>query len=62
MRWHEGLGKVVVWYYDIKEADATGVTEKHMDDAIESGDSYDCLEFSSVPEIKEWLKVAGKTS
>ena len=62
VRWHADVGKVVVWYYDIEEAGAAGVTEKHMGDAIESGDSYDCLEFSSVSEIKNWLKAAGKTS
>lgn len=60
VRWHPGSNAVVVWYYDIVEADRAAVSESNMDKAIECGDSYsyDCLEYSSVPEIKEWLKAS----
>ncbi len=58
VRWHAGSSVVVVWYYDIVEAERADVSESNMDDAIESGESYDCLEYSSVSEIKKWLEAS----
>jgi len=55
VRWCESTEAVVVWYYDVVEAEAGGIDEEQMIDAIDKGESYDCLEYSSVSEIKRWI-------
>ena len=54
VRWCELTEAVVVWYYDVVEAEAGGIDE-------EQGDSYDCLEYSSVSEIKRWIERSSKS-
>jgi hypothetical protein len=49
-----------VWYYDVIEASAGGIDEEQMADAIDKGESYDFLEYSSVSEIKRWIECSGK--
>jgi hypothetical protein len=56
VRWSSSTEEVVVWYYDVVEAEASGVSEEGMSEAIESGESCDCLEYSSVKEIRRWIK------
>jgi len=58
VRWCSSAESVVVYYYDVLEAESGGVSEDQMRDAIDTGDSYDCLEHSSVKEIKKWVKGA----
>ena len=41
-----------MWYFDILEAEKYEISEKEMLDAIENDTAFDCLEFSSVCEIK----------
>ena len=55
VRWCADSGALVVWYFDILEAEKYEISEKDMLDAIENGTAYDCLEFSSVCEIKRWV-------
>ena len=45
-----------MWYYDVVEAESSGFSEEDMSKAIESGDACDCLEYSSVKEIRRWIK------
>ena len=61
VRWCESTEAVVVWYYDVVEAEAGGIDEEQMNDAIDKGDSYDCLEYSSVSEIKRWIECSSKS-
>jgi len=58
VRWSSTSEEVVVWYYDVVEAEASGVSEEDMSEAIESGVACDfnCLEYSSVKEIKRLIK------
>ena len=49
------LGALVVWYFDTLEAEKYEISEKAMLDAIENGSAFDCLEYSSVSEIKSWI-------
>ena len=51
---------MVVWYYDVVLAAAGGIDEEEMIDAIDKGDSFDCLEYSSVSEIKRWIECSGR--
>ena len=44
-----------MWYFDILEAEKHEISEKDMLDAIENDTALDCLEFSSVCEIKRWV-------
>ena len=58
VRWCSSAQVVVVWYYDVVEAVADAVSEDQMTEAIDNGESYDCLEYSSVKEIRSWVKGA----
>lgn len=58
VRWCSSAQVVVVWYYDVVEAEAGAVSEDQMTEAIDNGESYDCLEYSSVNEIRRWVKGA----
>ena len=60
VRWCGSTESVVVWYYDVIEASAGGIDEEQMADAIDKGESYDFLEYSSVSEIKRWIGCSGK--
>ena len=60
VRWCGSTESVVVWYYDVVEAAAGGIDEENMIDAIDNGESHDCLEYSSVSEIKRWIECSGK--
>ena len=53
--WCADSGALVVWYFDILEAEKYEISEKDMLDAIENDTAFDCLEFSSVCEIKRWV-------
>ena len=55
VRWCADSGAVVVWHFDIPEAEKFEISEEDMADAIESGAAFNCLEFSSVGEIKKWV-------
>ena len=51
-----------MWYFDTLEAENPSggsekyeISEKAMLDAIENGSAFDCLEYSSVSEIKRWI-------
>lgn len=55
VRWCADSGALVVWYFDTLEAEKYEISEESMLDAIESGSAFDCLEFSSVREIKRWV-------
>ncbi len=50
-----------MWYYDVVEAEAGGIDEEQMIDAIDKGESYDCLEYSSLREIKRWIECSSKS-
>jgi hypothetical protein len=41
------------WYYDVCEAAESGLYEDQMTEAIDNGESHDCLEHSSVKENLE---------
>ena len=41
-----------MWYFDVVLAAARGIGEEEMIDAIEKGESFDYIEYSSVCEIK----------
>ena len=56
VRWSAEHDEVVVWYFDIAAAEADSTSETDMETAIEVGNSYDCLECSSVADIRRWLK------
>lgn len=58
VRWCSSAQVVVVWYYDVVEAEAGAVSEDQMTEAIDNGESYDCLEYSSVREIRSWVNGA----
>jgi hypothetical protein len=58
VRWCHSAQVVVVWYYDVVEAEAGEVSEDQMTEAIDNGESYDCLEYSSVKEIRSWVNGA----
>ena len=60
VRWCGSTEAVVVWYYDVVEAAAGGIDEEQMIDAIDKGEFFDCLEYSSVSEIKRWIECSGK--
>jgi len=60
VRWCGSTEAVVVWYYDVVLAAAGGIDEEEMIDAIDKGDSFDCLEYSSVSEIKRWIECSGR--
>ena len=48
---------MVVHYYDIADAARREeLSEEEMRDAIERDEYYDCMERSSVSEIKQWVK------
>jgi hypothetical protein len=55
VRWSADSGALVVWYFDTLEAEKYEISEKAMLDAIENGSAFDCLEYSSVSEIKRWI-------
>ena len=55
VRWCADSGALVVWYFDILEAEKDEISEEDMADAIESGAAFDCLEVSSAREIKQWV-------
>jgi hypothetical protein len=55
VRWCADSGALVVWYYDTLEAEKCEISEEAMLDAIESDTAFDCLEYSSVSEIKSWI-------
>lgn len=55
VRWCDEQEGVVVWYYDMEEANSSDVSEEEMSAAIEEGKSIDCLEYSSVREIRDWI-------
>ena len=55
VRWCADSGAVVVWYFDILEAEKCEISEEDMADAIESGAAFNCLEYSSVGGIKKWV-------
>ena len=55
VRWCADSGLLVVWYFDILEAEKGEISEEDMVYAIESGAAFGCLEFSSVREIKQWV-------
>ena len=60
VRWCDDSGEVVVWYYDILEAENGDISEEDMTAAIESGSSFDCFEcFLNVLEIKPWVSGGG---
>ena len=42
-RWCGFTEAVVVWYYNVVLAAAEGIDEEEMVDAIDKGDSFDCL-------------------
>ena len=53
--WSAYSGALVVWYFDILEAEEDEISEEDMVNAIESGATFNCLEFSGVREIKQWV-------
>ena len=55
VRWCADSGALVVWYFDILEAEKGEISEEDMVDAIESGAAFNCLGFSRVREIKQWV-------
>ena len=55
VRWCADSGALVVWYFDILEAEKDEISEEDMADAIESGAAFDCLGVSSVRKIKQWF-------
>jgi len=57
VRWCDEQGVVVVWYYDLAEAESSELSEEFMTKAIDKGavSEIDCLEYSSVAEIKRWI-------
>ena len=52
VRWCADSGALVVWYFDILEAEKGEISEEDIADAIESGAAFDCLVISGVREIK----------
>jgi hypothetical protein len=54
--WNKEDEEVVVHYYDIADAAREKLSEEEMRDAIERDKYYDCMERSSVSEIKQWVK------
>ena len=54
--WNKEDEEVVVHYYDIADAAREELSEEEMRDAIERDEYYDCMERSSVSEIKQWVK------
>ena len=52
---------VVVWYYDVLDAERQDLTEEEMLEALnlEVPEYYDCVERSSVAEIRKWIKEGG---
>jgi len=55
VRWSEIVSEVVVYYYDILEAEEGEVSEEDMLEAVSGGCSLDCLEYSTVREIRAWI-------
>ena len=57
VRWSAGVESIVVWYYNVTVATAGEIEESKMLESIDndSVDPYECLEFSSVQEIKNWV-------
>jgi hypothetical protein len=54
--WNKEDEEVVVHYYDIADAAREKLSEEEMRNAIERDKYYDCMERSSVSEIKQWVK------
>ena len=48
--------EVVVHYYDIVDASNEELTEGDLRDALDDDEYYDCMERSSVREIKQWIQ------
>ena len=57
--WCAETEAIVVWYFDVVSAAEGELTESDMLEAIESGSSYECLEYSSVSEIRRWIQKGG---
>ena len=54
--WSDDDASMVVWYYDVQGAN---LSEEEMDKMRVEGTAgnVDALEFSSVSEVKEWVKL-----
>jgi len=53
VRWCADSGPLVVWYFDILEAEKGEISEEDTVYAIESGAAFDCLGISSLREIRQ---------
>ena len=58
MDWSDDDAAMVVWYYDL--AAAGNMTEEEMESKRIAGEAgqVDALEFSSVSEVKAWIKLS----
>ena len=54
--WSQEDEEVVVHYYDIVDAANEDLTEDDLREALEENEYYDCMERSTVREIKQWMK------
>ena len=54
--WSQEDEEVVVHYYDIVDAANEDITEDDLREALEENEYYDCMERSTVREIKQWMK------
>ena len=54
--WSQEDEEVVVHYYDIVDAANEDLTEDALREALEENEYYDCMERSTVREIKQWMK------
>ena len=61
--WSDVDAAMVVWYYDVEAAKSAKLTEEEMESKMDAGEgcAIDALEFSSVREVKKWIKVSQGT-
>ena len=53
--WSVEHEQVVIFYYNVQEACESGASVRDMEDAVLNDDSHDCVECSSVREVRQWV-------
>ena len=58
--WSETVEEVVVWYYDVEMAAELDITEEDCELARENGIDFVPLEYSSIAEMREWIRASAR--